>query len=153
MKRSRLRRKARTPKPWIDEDARRAYMATRKSCELEPHLDGERWHDILRTDFRIQLDPHHILHEGGVRWDLPQNLLAVTRRAHDYVHHVDAIGGGIACIYAKLHGKTKASRERIRMVWRSRYGRDAIGNVSNQLENGVVPEWAEPMALSIQEWF
>lgn len=149
----RLRRRAAKQKPWINEEARRSYLASHPADELESHLDGDSWHRLLLTDFRIQLDPHHILHEGGVRWDLPQNLLSVTRRAHDYVHHVDAIGGGIACIYAKLNGKTKTSRERIRMVWRSKYGRDAIGNISNQLENGQVPEWAEPMALSIQEWF
>jgi hypothetical protein len=153
MKRSRIRRKSKTPRKWIDEDARREYMRLHPADELEIHLDGESWHRLLLTDFRIQLDPHHILHEGGVRWDLPQNLLAVTRRAHDYVHHVDAIGGGIACIYAKLHGKTKTSRERIRMVWRSKYGRDAIGNVSNQLENGVVPEWAQPLAMILMEMF
>ena len=153
MKRSRLRRKSKTPRPWIDEDARREYMRLHPACELEPHLGGERWADILRTDFRIMLDPHHILHEGGVRWDLPQNLLAVTRRAHDYVHHVDAIGGGIACIYAKLFNKTRTARDRIREVWRSKYGRDAVGSVCNQLDNGVVPEWAVEMALSLQEMF
>lgn len=151
MKRSRIRRKARVPKPWIDEDVRRAYMESHPRDELERWLDGEAWHRILRTDFRIQLDPHHILHTGGVRWDRPWNLLSITRRSHKYLHHVEPIAH-VAVLYAKFSGKRKSARDGIRSYMTTHY-QDPIGWVQAKRDAGEIPEHYLETSAALLELF
>lgn len=152
MKRSRIRRKAATPKRWIDEEARRAYMDSHKQDELERHLCGPLWERVLATSDMMQLDPHHIWHTGNVRHDVPQNLLAITRRSHDYVHFIEP-RCQVAVMYAKLTGKTRTARDRIRESWNRLYQRDAIGWVQSLRDGGKVPDYYLDAANAVLEMF
>jgi hypothetical protein len=152
MKRSRIRRKAAVPKKWIDTEARRDYLAAHLRCELEPALAGPKWEKVLASDYRTGLDAHHVHHIGGVRWDIAQNLIAISRRSHDDLHHIEP-AADIAVYYAKLNGKTKAARDRIRDVWKRLYGRDIVDWVQVLRDRGTIPEWYSDLPDAILEMF
>lgn len=153
MKRSRLRRKARTPKSWKDSASLSRFHEAYPDDELESLLDGELWHRHCETwHIPLKNELHHVFH-AGKRSDVWWNFVMATNRAHRYAHK-DSVGSTIASLYAILRRSTIEQRPEIREAWRELFGRDVIDcYVSYRLESGVVPEWAEPMALSIQEWF
>lgn len=133
-------------RPWENVKVRRAYMAKHGDrCHLTAHFPH---------DCGGRLDPHHLFHVGNVKWDLEGNLLSICRSTHDYIHDVDSTGGTIACMYAKLFRKRRASRDRIRKHWQTALGRDAvIGWLEVRLDQGRVPAEFLATAHSILEMF
>jgi hypothetical protein len=104
--------------PWKNVRRRRAFMRWfGDRCWLVGHLSHKCWGP---------LDPHHIHFVGGIRWDLCGNLIPICRGAHDWIHPKNRIDGTVLCMAAKLVGRTRAAKDRIREHWHRALGRDAV---------------------------
>lgn len=169
MKRSPIRRKAKTPKAWKDADLLARFHAAYPHDELERHLCGDVWEQV-KSGWCAKNVPeaHHIFH-AGKRVDQWHNLVMASSRAHHYCHR-DPVGGQVAAMYAVLirepwlsmpvwfteegmEVNRLAYRSEVRQAWREVLGRDAISGLQSKRDSGAVPECYFDTVVSILEMF
>jgi hypothetical protein len=120
------------------------YRAENPRCELVAmltHLDPPGWSEFRRvwSQARIHgvpawdvLDPHHVYGKQFRNPDVPWNLVTACRPAHEFVQGTRV--GRLVCVLVK---EAKVPSEFPRQVIFGAIGRDPVGLICNDLEDGI----------------
>ncbi len=132
MKRSFLKRRRSTPRPWEDRSGRRLYVEASRYCE--------------RCGECRELDPEHVAGRGWKGADDWRNLLRVCRRCHtDYLNQ--SRGGRIESLHLKMQTDPEFS-----LTWfDERVGYILSGKLSNWIEDDATDERHKTMIRELLE--
>lgn len=127
------------------------YLKRNPRCELTPLLDDlnppgwEGHKDAWKGHPEAEMvDPHHV--HGRKCGDADWNLIAASRVAHEFVQSTRV--GRLVCLIVK-HAKGDLCRDTCRL----RIGRDPLGLIANDLENGIFTGRCERAARRLCEHY